>query len=180
MRVSRGDIQNLSLQRQALENAGCNKFFEDRMSGAGLDRPGMRELLGQLRKDDEVIVWKLDRAARNLSDLLLLLDTLDSRGVAFRSLTEGLQTSGPMGRVISQILGAFAEFERGLIIERTKAGLEAAKKRGAVLGRPRALKAAQRTHVAGEVAAGRMTVADAARLFNVSTRTIRRLVSAGE
>ncbi|MBB3175247.1 DNA invertase Pin-like site-specific DNA recombinase [Endobacter medicaginis] len=180
MRVSRGDVQNLGLQRQALEDAGCEKFFEDRMSGAGLDRPGMKDLLGQLRKGDEIIVWKLDRAARNLSDLLVLLDTLESRGVAFRSLTEGLQTSGPMGRVVSQILGAFAEFERGLIVERTKAGLDAARKRGAVLGRPRALKVSQRQHVANEVTAGRMTVSDAARLFSVSTRTVRRLLNSCE
>jgi DNA invertase Pin-like site-specific DNA recombinase len=129
MSVPCGDVQNIGLQRQALTDAGCEKFFEGRMSGAGFDRLGMKGLLGQLRKGDEVIVWKFGRAARNLSDLLLL-DTLESRGVAFRSPTEGLQTSGPMGRIISQILGAFAEFERGLIIERTKAGLEAAKRRG--------------------------------------------------
>ena len=135
-RVSTQD-QNLDLQVQALKEAGCERIYEDRMTGTRADRPGLMELLSQLRESDMLVTWKLDRIGRGLKDLVDLIGDMEQRGVQFQSLTEAINTSTPSGRMIFHVIGAMAQMERELIVERTQAGLRAARKRGIVGGRKR-------------------------------------------
>ncbi len=135
-RVSTQD-QNLQLQLDALKEAGAKKVFQDQgISGAKAERPALSKLLEHVREGDEVVVWKLDRIARNTRNLLDLVDDLKALGVTFRSVTEGISTTGAMGKAMITIMGALAELERDQIIERTKAGLASAKARGRLGGRP--------------------------------------------
>jgi len=136
-RVSTQD-QNLDLQRQALEKAGCEKIFEDRMTGSRIDRPGLQEAINHLRADtDSLVVWKLDRLGRGVKGLVTLVGELEAQKIQFRSLTEAIDTSTPGGRLFFHILAAMGQMERELIQERTKAGLQAARARGRVGGRHR-------------------------------------------
>lgn len=136
-RVSRTD-QNVELQVDALREAGATKVFvEQGVSGAKADRPELAKMLAHLRAGDEVLVWKLDRIARNTKNLLELVDQLKELGVTFRSITDGISTSGAMGKAMITIMGALAELERDQIIERTQAGLASARERGRLGGRPR-------------------------------------------
>ena len=134
-RVSTDD-QNLDLQRAALSEAGCERVFEDKASGATADRPGLREAKAFARPGDVLVVWRLDRLGRSVPDLLSLVEELKASGVGFQSLTENLETESSGGVLIFQIFAALAEFERRLIVERTNAGLRAARARGRVGGRP--------------------------------------------
>jgi DNA invertase Pin-like site-specific DNA recombinase len=134
-RVSTLD-QNADLQRDALQGAGCYRVFLDTASGKLDDRPQLAALLDQLRPDDTLVVWRLDRLGRSLRHLIETVNGLAERGVAFRSLTESIDTSTPGGRLIFHVFGALAEFERELIRERTVAGLAAARARGRAGGRP--------------------------------------------
>lgn len=135
-RVSTDD-QNLDLQINALRTAGCDVIFQDQgLSGLALRRPGLEEALLSLSAGDVLIVWRLDRLGRSLIDLLGTIEKLHIREVGFRSLTETIDTTNATGRLMFQIMGALAEFERSLIAERTRAGLNAAKQRGVRLGRP--------------------------------------------
>lgn len=135
-RVSTDD-QNLDLQINALRSAGCDIIFQDQgMSGLALRRPGLEETLSSLSAGDVLVVWRLDRLGRSLLDLLGTIEKLHVREVGFRSLTETIDTTNATGRLMFQIMGALAEFERSLIAERTRAGLNAAKQRGVRLGRP--------------------------------------------
>lgn len=127
--------QDVSLQRDALTKAGCSRIFEDIISGTTAERPGLNEALAFLREDDVLVVWKLDRLGRSLPHLIETVDALGKRGVGFRSLTEGVDTSTPNGRLVFHIFGALAQFERDLIAERTGAGLAAAAARGRKGGR---------------------------------------------
>lgn len=130
--------QNLQLQLDALKGAGAVKIFQDQgVSGSKAERPGLGKLLDHVREGDEVIVWKLDRIARSTRNLLDLVDEFKAAGVAFRSVTDGISTSGAMGKAMITIMGALAELERDQIVERTKAGLESARERGRLGGRPR-------------------------------------------
>lgn len=130
--------QNLQLQLDALNSAGAVKIFQDQgVSGSKADRPGLGKLLDHVREGDEVIVWKLDRIARSTRNLLDLVDEFKAAGVTFRSVTDGISTSGAMGKAMITIMGALAELERDQIVERTKAGLASAKERGRLGGRPR-------------------------------------------
>ena len=122
-------VQDGALQRDALANAGCVRFFEDKASGAKSDRPGLNEALAYVREGDVLVVWKLDRLGRSLPHLIETVNTLGRRGVGFKSLTEGVDTSTSNGRLVFHIFGALAEFERDLIRERTGAGLTAARGR---------------------------------------------------
>lgn len=131
--------QNLDLQLDALKAAGVERVFEDRASGARLDRPGLADCLAYVRAGDTLVVWKLDRLGRSLSHLLKIADELQERGVDLVITTLGVDTRTPAGRMLYSLLGAIAEFERELIRERVSAGLEAARARGRVGGRPRAL-----------------------------------------
>lgn len=134
-RVSTGD-QNLDLQRDALTKAGCQRVFEDTASGVKAKRPGLDDCLLALDPGDTLVVWKLDRLARSLLKLLELLKWLDGFGVSLVSVTEAIDTKTLSGKLVLHVIGAIAEFERGLIVERTNAGLRAAKERGVQFGRP--------------------------------------------
>ena len=138
-RVSTHD-QGPELQLDALRAAGCDRIFQETASGAQRDRPQLAAALDYIRRGDSLVVWRLDRLARSLKQLIETVEDLDARGVGFRSLTEAIDTTSPGGRLVFHIFAALAEFERGLIRERTAAGLEAARARGRVLGRPPALK----------------------------------------
>jgi len=134
-RISTTD-QDPALQLDALNNAGCIKVFSDTASGALDQRPELDRMLDQLRPGDTVVVWRLDRLGRSLKHLITLVEDLESKKVGFRSLTEAIDTTTAGGKLVFQIFGAMAEFERSIIKERTMAGLEAARARGRKGGRP--------------------------------------------
>lgn len=134
-RVSTVD-QNLDLQRNALTEAGCERIFTEQMSGAVADRPELMAAIGYARSGDTLVVWKLDRLARSVKQLIDTVENLRGRRIGFRSLTEALDTTTAQGRLVFHMFGALAEFERSLIHERTRAGLSAAKKAGRTGGRP--------------------------------------------
>ena len=134
VRVSTNE-QNTDLQREALERSGCEQIFEEKMSGTVANRPALKKLLRTLKEGDTLVVWKLDRLGRSMRNLVLLVDELRQRGIHFRSLTDSIDTSSPMGRFIFHIMSALAEMERELIVERTLAGLAAARAKGRVGGR---------------------------------------------
>ena len=135
-RVSTQD-QNLDLQRQALSQADCRKTFEDQMTGARVDRPGLNQALAQLREGDTFVVWKLDRLGRSVKGLIDFVSSLEQLGVHFRSLTDHIDTSTPAGRFFFHVMASLAQMERELIVERTRAGLDAARQRGRIGGRKR-------------------------------------------
>lgn len=128
--------QDTALQRVALQGDGCERIFVEAVSGAGVDRPVLKECLAELAAGDALVVWRLDRLGRSAQHLLSILEQLRTRGVAFRSVTEGMDTSTYMGRFVFTVLGAVAEMEREIIRERVNAGLVAARQRGRVGGRP--------------------------------------------
>ncbi|HFK7268207.1 recombinase family protein [Enterobacter bugandensis] len=134
VRVSTND-QNTALQRNALQCAGCELIFEDKISGKTSERPGLKKALRTLSEGDTLVVWKLDRLGRSMRHLVTLIEELRSRDVNFRSLTDSIDTSTAMGRFFFHVMGALAEMERELIVERTRAGLAAARKQGRVGGR---------------------------------------------
>jgi len=173
-RVSTGG-QDLTAQRKVLEGAGCTRIFEEVASGGRWDRPQLQAMLEQLREDDEVVVVKLDRISRSLMDLLRIIHTIHAASAFFRSLTEAIETQSPAGRMMTQMLGAFAEFEREMIRERTKAGLEVARTKGRVGGRRPSLNPKQRREALKMVDEGR-SQAEVARLFGVSRSVVCRLV----
>ena len=133
--------QNVDPQIDQLKQAGCERIFRDKASGAKTERPGLKEALDFLREGDSLVVWRLDRLGRSLKHLLETVSMLEERGIGFRSLQESIDTTTSGGRLIFHIFGALAEFERNLIRERTMAGLRAARARGRVGGRPRKLDA---------------------------------------
>jgi len=136
--------QNLDLQIDALKKAGCEKVITDGVSGSIADRPGLLKLKENLRKNDTVVVWRLDRLGRSLKHLITWVNELDEAGIGFQSLQETIDTSNPTGKLIFHIFGALSEFERNLIRERTKAGMEAARVRGKKGGRPKKLDSDKR------------------------------------
>lgn len=132
--------QSADLQRDAMKTASCDRVFEDLgVSGSKRDRPGLNAALDFLREGDTLVVWKLDRLGRRTIDVLAFLEELTARGVSFRSVTESLDSSTPVGKMILLLLAGFAEMERSVLIERTHAGLKAARDRGRLGGRPRSL-----------------------------------------
>jgi DNA invertase Pin-like site-specific DNA recombinase len=135
-RVSRED-QNLELQLQALNAAGCQRIFSDKKSGARKSRKGLEEALSHLRTNDTLVVWKLDRLGRTVKQLVDLVTELEAKQINFKSLSNDIDTSTSGGRFFFHIMASLAQMERELISERTKAGLEAARKLGRVGGRPR-------------------------------------------
>lgn len=137
-RVSTHD-QNLSLQLDALKQAGCEEIYRDQVSGAKAERSGLQDALAYLRRGDTLVVWRLDRLGRSLKHLIEIVTMLEERGIGFRSLQESIDTTTSGGRLVFHIFGALAEFERNLIQERTQAGLQAARARGRKGGRPKAL-----------------------------------------
>ena len=171
------DEQTPALQLAALRNAGCKAIFkDDGQSGATAKRPALLRCLKKLKQGDTLVVWKLDRLGRSLRDLITMLDDLKQRGVKFRSLTEAIDTDTPTGRAMWQMIGVLAELERSLIIERTRAGVKAAKHRGVKFGRKRKLTAQQIGHARKLIDAGERR-AEVAALLNVDRTTLYRAIS---
>jgi DNA invertase Pin-like site-specific DNA recombinase len=176
-RVSKGDEQNNLLQAKALRAAGCQRLFEEVASGGRWDRPELHRMLDHLRKGDTVVVWKLDRLSRSLKDVLHIMERIGDAGAGFRSITEAIDTTTPAGRMMMQMIGSFAEFERAMIRERTSAGIAVARAEGRVGGRRKKLDAAKRLEIAESVITGRKSGAEMARLYNISQPTVSRIVA---
>jgi len=175
-RISTTD-QDPALQLDALTKAGCIKVFTDTASGAKESRPELDRMLEQLRPGDTLVVWRLDRLGRSLKHLLTLVEDLEARGVGFRSLTEAIDTTTAGGRLVLSVFGAMAEFERSLIRERTKAGLEAARSRGRRGGRPTVMTEAKSKMARELWGSGNYTAQAIADELGVSRRTICRVIS---
>jgi DNA invertase Pin-like site-specific DNA recombinase len=166
--------QRLNLQCNALKAAGCALIFKDKgVSGACASRKGLNKALAELRPGDKLYVWKLDRLGRSLKFLVDLIEQLNARGCGFISLTDGIDTTTSTGELVYKILAVIAEFERSLIAERTRAGLEAARRRGAKIGRPRKLTDAQARRAYARVQRG-VPISRAARRLRVSHDTLAR------
>ena len=165
--------QNTDLQRDALTAAGVDprNLFEDKASGAKDDRPGLKAALDFLAQGDVLVVWKLDRLGRSLSHLIEVVDSLKEKHVAFKSLTEALDTTTASGELLFHAFGALAQFERSLISERVTAGLDAARSRGRVGGRPRAISSEQLSAIMEAVDSG-MSKAAICRTFGVKGTTL--------
>jgi DNA invertase Pin-like site-specific DNA recombinase len=174
-RVSTSD-QHTETQHTALEKAGCERIYTETASGGQWDRPQLQECLKHLRKGDVLVVWRLDRLSRSLSDLMTILKKLEKDEVGFKSLTEGIDMTTSVGKLMMHICGAFAEFERSLIRERTKAGLARAKANGRVGGRRHDLTKAQRDEAVRQVKAGRPQVV-VAKEQGISEPTMSRLMA---
>ena len=174
-RVSTGE-QDAALQVEALKAAGVERLFKDKASGGRWDRPELHRMLETARKGDVLMVWKLDRLSRSLRDLITLLALLEEKGIGFRSLTEAVDTTTAAGRMLAQMLGSFAEFERSMLRERTMAGLKAARKKGRIGGRPPKLSEDQRNAALKMLKEGK-SQADVSRLFNVAASTICRFTN---
>jgi DNA invertase Pin-like site-specific DNA recombinase len=176
-RVSKLDGQDTATQKRALKSAGVDRIFEEKASGGRWDRPQLHRAIEQLREGDVFVVWKLDRLSRSLKDLLTLMEQIDARGAGFRSLTEAIDTTTPAGRMMMQMVGSFAEFERSMIRERTKAGLEEARRQGRIGGRRPKLTPQQEQAIVQMVSSEQTSNAEAARLFSVHPSTVSRLLS---
>jgi DNA invertase Pin-like site-specific DNA recombinase len=177
-RVSTED-QNLDLQRRALNAAGCDRLFEDQMSGASTKRPGLDDVLAKCGDGDVLVVWKLDRLGRSLPHLIEVIQELGTKGCGFQSLSENIDTTTAGGRLVFHLMGALAEFERALIGERTKAGLAAARMRGVRIGRKRAMSAEQIRHARALLEAGERPT-DIARTMQVGRSTLYRALDANK
>ena len=171
--------QTLDLQRDALTAAGCDHIFTDTASGSSTDRPGLGEALSYARSGDTIVVWRLDRLGRSLRHLIDTITALSERGIQFRSLRESIDTGSSGGKLIFHVFGALAEFERDLIRERTTAGLDAARARGRLGGRPKAksLDSPKKIAVAQSLYEnGSSTISEICKTLNVSRATLYRYV----
>jgi len=175
-RVSTNE-QETAAQVAALKAAGCERIYREKASGGRWDRPELHRVLDQLRERDVLVVWKLDRLSRSLRDVLTIMERLTEAKAGFRSLTEAIDTTTPAGRMMMHMVGAFAEFERAMLRERTRAGLETARREGRIGGRRPKLTPQQQAEATRMVLRGNKTAADAARLFSVHPATISRLLS---
>jgi DNA invertase Pin-like site-specific DNA recombinase len=174
-RVSTHD-QNLDLQRDALNAAGCSTVFEDKISGAKSDRPGLADALGYVRDGDVLMVWKLDRLGRSMSHLIKTVNDLEARGVGFKSLTEQIDTTTASGRLIFHVFASLGQFERDLNRERTQAGLKAAEARGRKGGRKRVLTDEKLAKAKSHIAKG-LTVREAASRVKVGKTVLYSMLS---
>ncbi|MFL9998916.1 recombinase family protein, partial [Paraburkholderia sediminicola] len=161
------EAQDNAAQLAALKKAGCRRVFEEKASGGRWERPELQRVIEQIHEGDVLIVWKLDRLSRSLKDVLNLMERIERAGAGFQSLTEAIDTTSPAGRMMMQIVGAFAEFERAMLRERTRHGLIAARKEGRIGGRRPKLNVRQQREIVRLVNSGEQTAADAARLFGV-------------
>lgn len=169
------DEQKLDLQIRALERAGCEKIFSDHgISGYIFSRGGLKAALRHLSPGGTLVVWRLDRLGRSLSGLVRLMEQLGDRGIHFHSVTENIDTGSSGGRLMFHMMAALAEFERSLISERTRAGMAAARARGCVVGRPRALDDQQIQAARCAIRCRGATLAVVSSEFGVSPRTLRR------
>jgi len=170
--------QSLDLQRDALSRAGCERIFSDQASGAKTQRPGLAETLSHLRAGDVLVIWKLDRLGRSVKGLVDLVGDLAGRGVQFKSLTDGIDTTTPAGRFFFHIMASLAQMERELIVERTQAGLAAARQRGRVGGRRRRMTPGK-LESARALLDGGMPPREVAHNLGVSVPTLYRWLPAG-
>jgi DNA invertase Pin-like site-specific DNA recombinase len=177
-RVSTQD-QHPALQLDALHTAGCLKVFVEQASGAQRDRPQLQAALDYARPGDTLVVWKLDRLARSLKQLIETIELLAAQEIGFRSLTEAIETTTAGGRLVFHIFASLAEFERANIRERTRAGLDAARARGRTGGRPPALTARELTAAKAMLADPTLTVEDVARQLRVAPSTLYRHLPGG-
>jgi len=170
------DAQETHLQMDALKRAKCLRVYEEKASGAKSDRPELMKLLDSARKGDVVVVWKLDRLARSLRQLIDTAAMLNERGVEFNSLTENINTTTPSGKLTFHIFAALAEFERDLLRQRVSAGLAAARQRGRVGGRPKALTDAAMKKARALLRSGDYSKAQVAGELGVSRHTLWRAI----
>lgn len=176
-RVSTSE-QSLDSQLKAFADAGITKVFSDHgVSGTLASRPELDKALAYVREGDVLVVWKLDRLGRSTKNVLELIERLKVAGVGFRSLTEGLDTTGPMGQAMITVLAAFNQLERDVTIERTHAGLAAAKAQGRVGGRPRVMDMKKTKTARTLYESGDHTVAEIATMLGVGTATVYRYLS---
>lgn len=168
--------QRLDLQKDALEKVGCEKIIVDRASGKNTERPGLRTIKTILRRGDELVVWRLDRLGRSLKDLIEWMTYLEAEGVGLVSLQEAINTTTSTGKLVFHIFGALAEFERHLIIERTQAGLAAARARGRKGGRPPTLNQEQQKMVYVLYQSQKHPVKELCTMFGISKPTLYKYV----
>jgi DNA invertase Pin-like site-specific DNA recombinase len=173
------DGQDHALQLDALRAAGCDKVFVETGSGSRTDRPELAKLMEIAREGDTVVCWRLDRIGRSLRHLIETAERLQQRGIAFRSLTENIDTSTPSGRFLFNILGALSQMEREIIVERTRAGLAAAASRGRRGGRPAALDASRIRAAKAMLASGDMSAAEVAQQLGCAPSTLYRHLPGG-
>jgi DNA invertase Pin-like site-specific DNA recombinase len=178
-RVSTDD-QNLDLQRDALQQAGCERVFEDTASGAKAERVGLVALMEVLRAGDTVVIWRMDRLGRSLKDLIALVERLEAVGVGLRSLQEKIDTTSSGGRLVFHLFGALAEFERNLIRERTQAGLTAARARGRHGGRKKRLDPAKQKIALRLYHERQHTVEEICRMMGVGRSTLYNYLNEAE
>jgi DNA invertase Pin-like site-specific DNA recombinase len=174
-RVSTDD-QHTENQIEQLKKAGCERIYEEHASGGRWDRPQLQDCLKHIRRNDTLVVWKLDRLTRSLSDLLRILAKVDEAGAGFNSLTESIDTTQPAGRLLMNMLGSFNQFERELIKERTKLGLARARANGRIGGGRYKLSATQQSEAIKMIRVGEKSQAEIAELFNVDRSTISRMM----
>jgi DNA invertase Pin-like site-specific DNA recombinase len=177
-RVSTQD-QNLELQKQALLKAGCERIYNDTMSGSRAERPGLAQALDLVRSGDTLIVWKLDRLGRSVKNLIDLVSHLEHQGAHFKSITDGIDTSTTSGRFFFHVMASLAQMERELIVERTKAGLEIAKQSGRKGGRKRVMTD-NKLEAAKKLLATGTPPKDVAATLGVSIPTLYRWLPASE
>ena len=175
-RVSTKD-QNLNLQIDALKKAGCEKIYQEKVSGAKTERPQLNKLLENVREDDVIVIWKLDRLGRSLKHLVQLVHDLMEKGVGLQSLNDPIDTTSAQGRLTFNIFAVLAEFEREVIRERTMAGLSAARARGRLGGRPKGLsQEAEKTAMAAEALynQGELSINEITKRLDISRSTLYR------
>ena len=175
-RVSTHD-QNLSLQANALKQAGCSRIFDDKISGSRADRPGLAHALQILREGDTLVVWKLDRLGRSVKNLVNLVGELHKQGVQFKSLTDSIDTGTPSGRFFFHVMASLAEMERELTVERTQAGLQIARQLGRTGGRKRQMTESKIESAKKLLTTG-MPPRDVAKNLGVSVPTLYRWIPA--
>jgi len=176
-RVSTTD-QNLTLQKDALQKVECERIYEDEMTGTKENRPGLNTALEVLREGDTLIVWKLDRLGRSVKSLIKFVSDLNAKNIHFKSLTESIDTSTPSGRFFFHVMASLAQMERELIVERTKAGLDAARKLGRVGGRKRVMTESKLASAKKLLNSG-VPAKEVAKDLGVSLATLYRWIPAG-
>jgi DNA invertase Pin-like site-specific DNA recombinase len=177
-RVSTQD-QTLNLQKDALEKIGCAKIFIDIISGSTTERSGLDEALMYVREGDTLVVWRLDRLGRSLKHLIETITNLNDRKIGFKSITENIDTTTSGGKLIFHIFGALAEFERDIIRERTNAGLTAARSRGRLGGRPKAMNSKKASIAQALYQDKNNAIADICKTLNISRATLYRYIQTG-
>ena len=171
--------QNLQMQKEALRGAGCRKVFHDKASGTLAERPGLNRALEMLREGDTLVIWKLDRLGRSVKHLVNLVEELADKGIHFKSLTDSIDTQTPSGRFFFHVMASLAQMERELIVERTRAGLRAARRQGRTGGRKRKMTDSK-IESAKKLLASGIPPKDVAKNLGVSVPTLYRWIPASD